>query len=241
MDAGMQDAGVGIVTWGCDYDTYASKGIGARWNAQEAVGLASGGVDTGAVECTHGQLGSRRWHGGVQSGSRHWRAWERPKASTKRAMLAAEEVSTCQMLGKADLVSIEGVSSESSAARGLVRKVDELQGRRSVRRIPKFHCSPNLHPKWPRLFIPLYIPSLISSTFSHGNMSVWGGAAKGELTIANGLSPLPTAMAQTTYLVLGEDIVPSQLLYVPASFSLQLKRGNSDSGTLTSRRLLNTL
>ncbi|GKV32388.1 hypothetical protein SLEP1_g40999 [Rubroshorea leprosula] len=46
VDVGMQDTGVGIVAWGYDYNTYASKGIGARWNAQEVAGLASGGLET---------------------------------------------------------------------------------------------------------------------------------------------------------------------------------------------------
>ncbi|GKV32389.1 hypothetical protein SLEP1_g41000 [Rubroshorea leprosula] len=44
--------------------------------------------------CTHGQPRSRCSHGGVQSSSRHWRTLERPRASTKRAMPAVEEVST---------------------------------------------------------------------------------------------------------------------------------------------------
>ncbi|GKU95293.1 hypothetical protein SLEP1_g8670 [Rubroshorea leprosula] len=46
VDAGMRDAGVGVATRSCSYDAY--EDASARWIAQDAAGLASGGVDIGA-------------------------------------------------------------------------------------------------------------------------------------------------------------------------------------------------
>ncbi|GKV12721.1 hypothetical protein SLEP1_g23838 [Rubroshorea leprosula] len=74
VDAGMWDAGVDVATRGCGYDTYVYEDAAARWIAEDAAGLASGGVDTGAVSQLKAYI--RAWFGvAPEHGWKLHRAW----------------------------------------------------------------------------------------------------------------------------------------------------------------------
>ncbi|GKU96573.1 hypothetical protein SLEP1_g9797 [Rubroshorea leprosula] len=90
---GASGSAIGSVDWACEMRVLVLRhGVAITtlthmrvevqsWIVQDAAGLASGGVNIGAVAGTHGQAGSRRWHAWVQYGSRHIGA--RARAQTR--------------------------------------------------------------------------------------------------------------------------------------------------------------
>ncbi|KAE8687621.1 histone-lysine N-methyltransferase ATX1-like [Hibiscus syriacus] len=102
-----------------------------------------------------------------------------------------------------------------------------------------------LHSNEFSLFILIYILIFIvsSSIFSHGKMLDGGFLNVGDELKAE---TLPLKMGSRAYKLQGlksltwYEVKISYPASIPASFSLQLKKGDSDSGLIRNRRLLNT-
>ncbi|GKV09995.1 hypothetical protein SLEP1_g21424 [Rubroshorea leprosula] len=100
-----------------------------------------------------------------------------------------------------------------------------------------------LYLKGHSLFLALCILGFIISTFSHGNK--FDGKV---LNVGEELQKesLPLQMGSRIYQLQGlkphtwYEVKISYPASIPSSFSLQLKKGNADSGPMMNRRLLNT-
>ncbi|GLU01478.1 hypothetical protein SLE2022_187850 [Rubroshorea leprosula] len=100
-----------------------------------------------------------------------------------------------------------------------------------------------LYLKGHSLFLALCILGFIISTFSHGNKFYGKVLNVGEELQKESL---PLQMGSRIYQLQGlkphtwYEVKISYPASIPSSFSLQLKKGNADSGPMMNRRLLNT-